>query len=128
MSKEDPIKVAFCRELEEREILDSYFAREKMFEAIERVIAARQLSPTNVKPEHQHSDPIDDARIAKIIATTDSRGDFSPSDDGYMYYWSKHGALSAWELRVLADELDKRNTAWDAEVQKTLGASGGVAK
>jgi hypothetical protein len=64
-----------------------------------------------------------DERIQQIIAMTEERGDFGPLEDGYQYYWSKHGALSAWELRVLADELDRRNTLWDADVQKTLAAT-----
>ena len=44
--------------------------------------------------------------------------DFAPLDDGYIYYWpSRGGALSAHTLRIIADELDKRNKEWDDDIR-----------
>jgi hypothetical protein len=57
---------------------------------------------------------------ARIIAISDSRGSFVVGDDGYVVYWPDArdiGACNSWELRVIADELDRRNAAWDEQVQ-----------
>lgn len=44
--------------------------------------------------------------------------DFVTFDDGYIYWWPDvRGGLSAHDLRVVADELDRRNAEWDKEVQ-----------
>ena len=43
-----------------------------------------------------------------------ARGDINIELDGY-YYWR---GLSAWDLRDIADKLDKINAAWDAEVKQ----------
>lgn len=38
--------------------------------------------------------------------------------DGFVKYWPKQGGfLDAHHLRVIADELDKRNAQWAAEVE-----------
>jgi hypothetical protein len=44
--------------------------------------------------------------------------DFITGDDGWVVYWPKdsNGALSAWQMRVIAEELDRRNAQWDTEV------------
>jgi hypothetical protein len=45
--------------------------------------------------------------------------EFVTGDDGCVVYWPSYkygGALSAWELRVIADYLDARNAAWHAVV------------
>ena len=49
--------------------------------------------------------------IQRIIGISDERGDFVVCEDGDTYFWSKEGRgyLAAWQLRVLADELDRRN-------------------
>lgn len=56
---------------------------------------------------------------AMFIATADSEGEFVTADDGYVVYWPNGcpGAFNAWTLRAFADELDRRNAAWDAQVQ-----------
>ena len=58
--------------------------------------------------------------IARVISMTDERKEFVTGEDGYVYYWpeGKHGAQSAVDLRILADELDKRNAAWDKNIQE----------
>ena len=41
-----------------------------------------------------------------------------PLDDGYRYFWVKdRGAMSAADLRIVADELDRQNEAWDKIVK-----------
>ena len=46
-----------------------------------------------------------------------SEDDLVALEDGYFYYFpSRVGALSANELRVLADLLDKKNAAWHKQV------------
>lgn len=43
--------------------------------------------------------------------------------DGYCYWWppSGQGCVAAHTLRIIADELDRRNATWDAAVKKGLG-------
>jgi len=60
----------------------------------------------------------------RVIAITDQREEFVTFADGYVHLWpqgSPNGAWTAWHLRVLADELDRRNRAWDLRLQKHLG-------
>ena len=40
-------------------------------------------------------------------------------EDGYKVYWPEgnRGALDAKTLRAIADELDRLNAEWDADVQ-----------
>jgi hypothetical protein len=41
--------------------------------------------------------------------------------DGYHYFFpSSGGGLSAWDLRDIADKLDRINATWDAEVKQIL--------
>jgi len=56
-----------------------------------------------------------DAKWEKgLLAKVNNRGDILAGDDGYLIYWpSGGGALSAAMLRVIADELDRRNKPWD---------------
>ena len=45
-----------------------------------------------------------------------ARGDINIELDGY-YYWR---GLSAWDLRDIADKLDKINEKWHEEVHRVL--------
>jgi len=55
----------------------------------------------------------------KIIQRVDEAGDIFPLEDGFYYYGSSGGgALSSWNLRVIADELDKRNKDWDDQLNE----------
>lgn len=40
--------------------------------------------------------------------------------DGFYYYFPKPngGSLSPWMLRAIADELDRRNAPWDAQIEQ----------
>ncbi len=54
----------------------------------------------------------DDTR-EQLIRMTDERGEFVRDVDGFVYYAPEGwGHLSAWVLRAIADELDRRNAPW----------------
>lgn len=58
---------------------------------------------------------------ARLISTCEKRREFVTFEDGYVYFWPgncMHGALPAWALRALADELDRRNAPWDALIEQ----------
>lgn len=66
--------------------------------------------------------------VARIITMSEAREEFIHLEDGYLYYSPEggvHGAFSSWMLRALADELDRRNAAWDAQIQSdpTIGGA-----
>jgi hypothetical protein len=54
--------------------------------------------------------------IRRLLAKVEQAHDFVTDVDGYVYFApsANGGHLSAWMLRALADELDKRNAPWDA--------------
>jgi len=57
---------------------------------------------------------------ARVIAMSEAREEFIHLEDGYLYFAPAggiHGAFASWMLRALADELDRRNAAWDAQIQ-----------
>jgi hypothetical protein len=56
--------------------------------------------------------------IKRFIENEDNAGNFIYLDDGYLYWDAGNGALSSWALRALADELDKRNEAWDKQLNE----------
>lgn len=59
----------------------------------------------------------------RVLRISTERNEFLTGDDGYVVWWpdgSTHGALVAAELRILAAELDRRNAAWDKQVQEEL--------
>lgn len=61
---------------------------------------------------------------ARVVSISTQRDEFVTFEDGYCHWWpsgSPNGALSSWHLRVLADELDRRNQRWDKQVRKGLG-------
>lgn len=65
---------------------------------------------------------VEDER-ARVISISTQREEFVTFEDGYCHWWpagSQNGALSSWHLRVLADELDRRNLRWDRQVRKGL--------
>ena len=58
----------------------------------------------------------------RMFRIADERKEFVHLEDGYVYYWPDgDGALNPPILRAFADELDRRNTEWDAIVQKEVG-------
>ena len=60
-----------------------------------------------------------DDREKRLIEKIEQADEFGMLDDGYQYYFPNHrGALSAANLRTIADELDRRNAKWDEIVQR----------
>ena len=55
------------------------------------------------------------SRRDNIIRKLDERNDIIMADDGYYVFWPvrNHGYITANTLRIIADELDKRNEDWD---------------
>ena len=63
----------------------------------------------------------------RIINLAEAKGDFGRLEDGYWYYFSgRSGAISARQLRVIADELDSRNWVWDEKVKQELSSARGI--
>lgn len=63
---------------------------------------------------------------AFVVSVADARKEFVMVDDGYVHWWPSlkpemHGALAPYELRILADECDRRNARWHAQVCEGLG-------
>lgn len=57
----------------------------------------------------------------EVLKRVRERGDIAKDVDDYYYYWpSGQGCLTAWHLRIIADELDRLNSDWDLEVQQSL--------
>lgn len=58
-----------------------------------------------------------DANTARIIECAEV--DFVTDVDGYVYWWPTAGGghWAAYALRIIADELDRRNKPWDDIVQ-----------
>ena len=65
-----------------------------------------------------------EAENRRVIAMLDARNEFGPLEDGYIYYFPSPnmGALASYQLRLIADELDRRNAEWDKHVQTDLAA------
>jgi len=57
----------------------------------------------------------------KVISSLNKYKEIGPLDDGFQYFWIKdRGALSARDLRIIADELDARNQDWKAQIERDL--------
>lgn len=55
----------------------------------------------------------------EIIAIAEKRSEFVTDVDGFIYYLPSEptGYFSAEVLRILADELDRRNGPWNGVIQ-----------
>jgi hypothetical protein len=64
-----------------------------------------------------YDDALERARIVRLAA---ERGDLVRAECGFYVYWPMRGmgAVAAHELRYLADELDRLNAPWQAEIDK----------
>ena len=57
--------------------------------------------------------------MGDIIKMIDKRGEFVYLEDGFLYYAPEgKGCISAHELRTIANELDKRNKAWEEQIDE----------
>lgn len=58
-------------------------------------------------------------KTERIIEVAEKHKEFVTLEDGFVYYWpSKGGALTPYHLRTLADELDRRNEAWQKQIEE----------
>jgi len=54
---------------------------------------------------------------AELIEKCDKHDEFVQFEDGFVYYWPVgRGGISAVHLRIIADELDRRNAAWEKDL------------
>jgi hypothetical protein len=57
----------------------------------------------------------------RIVEKADERGEFVRLEDGFLGYWPRgRGVITSQQLRILADELDHRNAAWEAQIKQDL--------
>ena len=49
-----------------------------------------------------------------------ARENIIPLEDGEYYYWTEKGALSSFDLRVIADDLDELNRGWREQVENNF--------
>lgn len=63
--------------------------------------------------------------VEQVLKHIEQSSEFITLDDGYLYYEPRPncGVLSSWALRVIADELDRRNAPWDAQVREQVGCT-----
>lgn len=55
----------------------------------------------------------------ELIEKINKKEEFITFEDGFVYYWATgQGGFSSWQLRVIADELDKRNKSWQENISK----------
>jgi hypothetical protein len=55
----------------------------------------------------------------RIIQLADEHGEFVTDVDGFVKWWPKTaGCLSEHDLRTLANEMERRNAAWTADINK----------
>jgi hypothetical protein len=57
--------------------------------------------------------------MSRIVELAEKYAEFITNDDGFVVYWptkERLGYYTAHDLRILADELDRRNAAWEAEL------------
>ena len=55
----------------------------------------------------------------RIIRLADERNEFVTDVDGFVYWWPNRdhgGHFAPYMLRALADELDRRNEAWNQQI------------
>lgn len=66
-----------------------------------------------------------DSERARILAIEDERQTFGVDVDGFVKWWpASKGYLESHHLRWIADELDRRNAPWVAQIERDLGIRG----
>jgi hypothetical protein len=59
-----------------------------------------------------------DEHYQKVISNCHEDNLIGPLEDGYQYFWTNRGALSARDLRIIAEELDRLNKDWDTKTRQ----------
>jgi hypothetical protein len=59
----------------------------------------------------------------RVIETCERALEFQASDDGFIGWWpaKTRGYLTSCDLRIIADELDRRNAEWQRTIDEELG-------
>lgn len=56
--------------------------------------------------------------MSDIVKMADKKKEFIVLEDGFWYYWpSRDGAISAEQLREIAEALDHRNKDWREKME-----------
>lgn len=64
-------------------------------------------------------------RRKDFLRRVSEREVFQKLEDGFTYFFlGDNGGISTQQLRWLADELDRRNTAWQAQIERDLAELG----
>ena len=62
-------------------------------------------------------DALIEAERTRIISILDERQELFSDVDGFVHWWPANGGcISAWQLRVIADELDRRNVGIEKDI------------
>jgi hypothetical protein len=57
--------------------------------------------------------------MSDIVKVAEERGELMQDVDGFFYYFPKgSGSIPAYQLRQLADELDRRNAPWEKQINE----------
>lgn len=56
----------------------------------------------------------------RLIELIEERNEFVTDVDGYLYWWPEgfNGHLSSYQLRAIADELDRINEPWNKQIDE----------
>lgn len=66
----------------------------------------------------------EEARL-RLLEKAKEANDIIALDDGFYYYWVHgKGALSAWNLRCIADELDRMNEPLQRSIEEYFATNG----
>jgi hypothetical protein len=67
-----------------------------------------------------------DTERQRRISLLDARKSLVTGDDGYVIFWptSNIGAYTSYDLREIAEEIDKRNKEWDDSIKADPRISG----
>lgn len=72
-----------------------------------------RIDGSETKREKEHQE--------KVIRCCEEQKLFGPLEDGFVYFFpANKGALSATDLRIIADEIDHRNASWEAQLEEDL--------
>ena len=74
-----------------------------------------------------------DYERATVCRLAEEWGEFVTDVDGFVYWWPsanpEHaGHLSPYQLRILADELDRRNAPWQAVIDAEFSSENATAQ
>lgn len=76
-----------------------------------------------------HEEQVRKRHSQRVIESCDKQEMLDVGDDGYVHFWvpvgpkafNHGGYLTANDLRIIADELDRRNAEWHKKAQELNG-------